>query len=453
MRRLLLLAASSAVFLAYNVHHWWNAPGDDWSSIWVAASMVRRGQADLIYTIDPNRFTDVGDPVAWLEAARAVGRETLGHPYVHEPGLAYFLSLFAGPGSWLPSLHVLLVISLLSTLGIVWLVGRMWAPVLLQPVPFAVVLLAVTLSEPFRYGLFLGQTTPVILLLTLGAVVLARRHPVLAGALLALPVSIKITPILIALWWVLDRERRKALIGLAAGLVGLAAVQLAFIDRTVVEAFVAALRHVQRTTTTGYSNQSLVAWLVDFSVSEGQNTYPTRTVPTWVSLVSTGLLLVFVAAVLYRAHLMRRAGTDAEPFAIAGLLLAPLPFTPLSWTHYYLLLLVPTAVLVTAARRGGRHWPYLVVAAFIALSMQPLAVNGPANLASPDALIRSHLLSGLLALLALMAIPQRVWPTRVPAPDGDHDERRNPDDWLDRPRKGDDALAGGRGAVSAGTDR
>jgi hypothetical protein len=411
MRRLLLLAASAAAFLAYNISRWWNSPGDDWASIWVAASMVARGRADLIYTIDPNRFTDVGDPVGWLEAARAVGRETLGHPYVHEPGLAYFLSLLAGPGSWEPSQRVLLTVSLLATLGIVWLVGRMWAPVLLQPAPFALTLLAVTLSEPFRYGLWLGQTTPVILFLTLGAVVLARRHPLLAGAILALPVSIKITPVLVALWWLIDRDRRKALAGLAAGLTGLVAVQIALIDRTVLTSFVSAIRHVQKTTTTGFSNQSLVGWLIDFSVSEGQETYPTRMVPLWTSVVSTGLLLLVVGAVLYRAHLMRRAGIDPERFAVAGLLLAPLPFTPLSWTHYYLLLLVPAAALIAAARSGALQWPYLVVAALIALNTQPLAVNGPANLASPDNLIRSHLLSGVLAILALLVLPQRGSPT------------------------------------------
>jgi hypothetical protein len=89
----------------------------------------------------------------------------------------------------------------------------------------------------------------------------------------------------------------------------------------------------------------------------------------------------------------------------------------LSWTHYCVLLLVPAAVLVSAARSGAGRWPYLAVALVVALNMQPLAVDGPANVATPDALIRSHLLAALIALVALLALPARVWPTAAARPD------------------------------------
>ncbi|WP_138732328.1 glycosyltransferase family 87 protein [Modestobacter excelsi] len=419
MRRWLWPALAAAAFVLYNVQHWWDAPGDDWSSIWVGAAMVAGGRADLLYTIDPDRFTDVGDPAAWSAFAEVVGRQTLGHPYVHEPGFAYALSVLAGPGSWSTSLHVLLVLDVLALVGITWIVGRTWAPVLLQPVPFAVTLLVLSLSEPVRYGLWLGQTTPLILLLTIGAVALARRHPVLAGLLLAIPVSIKITPVLIAGWWLLDRRRRTALLGLLGGLAGLALVQLVLVDRSVVTAFVTALRHVQRTTTTGFSNQSLIAWLEDLHVTDPQGSYPTLEVTGWVSALSTGLLVVVVVAVLSRAVRMQRAGIDAERFAAAGLLTASLPFTSLSWTHYCVLLLVPAAVLVSAARSGAGRWPYLAVAVLVALNMQPLAVDGPSNLATPDVLIRSHLLAALVALVAVLALPARVWGQAAARPDAE----------------------------------
>ncbi len=90
-----------------------------------------------------------------------------------------------------------------------------------------------------------------------------------------------------------------------------------------------------------------------------------------------------------------------------------LPFTPLSWTHYYLLLLVPAAVLLAAARRGSLRWPYLVVAACIALNMQPLAVNGTLNAATPDSIIRAHLWAGILGIVALFMLPDRVWRARA----------------------------------------
>jgi hypothetical protein len=51
MRRRLLLALSAAAFLVYHVRHSLNSPGDDWSSIRVAASMVARGRLDLLYTM------------------------------------------------------------------------------------------------------------------------------------------------------------------------------------------------------------------------------------------------------------------------------------------------------------------------------------------------------------------------------------------------------------------
>ncbi len=407
------LALIAAAFLAYNIAHWWSAPGDDWSSIWVAAAMVAGSRTDLLYSVDPQRFTNVGDPATWLEFASRVGREGLGHPYVHEPGFAYAMSPFAGPGTWIVSLHVLLVLNVVAVLGTVWMVGRIWAPFLLEPVPFAVVLLVLSVSEPLRYGLWLGQTTPVILFLTVAAIALARRHPLLAGLVLAIPVSIKITPVLLGLWWLLDRRRWKALGALIGGLVVLSAVQLAFVDSSVIADFISAVRHVQQTTTTGFSNQSFPGWLVDFSVSEPPGTYPTQTIPGWISAVSTGCLLVTVAGVLLKASRLRRSGADAEHFATAGLLTAGLPFTPLSWTHYYLLLLVPAAVLLAAARRGSLHWPYLVVAAIIALNVQPLAVNGALNAATPDNIIRAQLFAGILAIIALFMLPDRVWRGRA----------------------------------------
>ena len=408
-RTALQLAAGALAFVVYNIHHWWNAPGDDWSSIWVAAAMVGRGRADLLYDVDPHRFTDVGDPATWMEYAAEAGRTTAGHPYVHEPGFAYALSVFAGPGTWSGSVRALTAVSVLAVLATVWIIGRTWAPMLLQPVPFAAVLLVLSISEPLRNALWLGQTTPVILLLTIGGVALARRHPVLAGLILALPVSIKITPVLIAVWWLVDRRRRKALSGLAAGLGVLGLVQLLLVDWSVLRTFVATLRHVQQTTTTGWANQSLVGWLADFSVSEHPGSYPTLTIPTWISAVSTGSLLLVVAAVVLRAMHLQRTGLDAERFATAGLLTASLPFTPLSWTHYYLLLLVPAAVLLQAAVRSGLRWPYLVVTALVALSTQPLAHDDSMLASTPDAILRAHLLTGVLALVALFALPRHVW--------------------------------------------
>jgi alpha-1,2-mannosyltransferase len=415
-REYLFLGVAAAAFFAYNVHHWWLAPGDDWSSIWVAAAMVAGGRADLLYSIKANRFTDVGDPAMWLHFAHLTGRPALGHPYVHEPGLAYALSPFAGPGSWSSSLHVLLVLNVLALLGIVWLVGRIWAPFLLRPAPFVVVLIVLSLSEPVRYGMWLGQTTPLIVFLTLAGVALAPRYPLLAGLVLALPVSIKLTPVLIAVYWIVDHRRKgKALIGLGAGLVALAAVQLILISGGVISDYVSALRHIQQTTTTGFSNQSLPAWLVDFGVKQPPGSYPTRIVPGWVGALSTAGLLVAVAVVLLRARRIRGLGWDAEHFAVAGLLTATLPFTSLSWTHYYLLLIVPAALLLGAARTARLSWPYVVVAALVALDMQPLAVNGPRNMATADNLVRAHLLAGIIALGAVLLLPDRSW-NRQPVP-------------------------------------
>ncbi len=70
-------------------------------------------------------------------------------------------------------------------------------------------------------------------------------------------------------------------------------------------------------------------------------------------------------------------------------------------------------VLLAAARRGSLHWPYLVVAAIIALNVQPLAVNGALNAATPDNIIRAQLFAGILAIIALFMLPDRVWRGRA----------------------------------------
>ena len=77
MRRRLLLALSAAAFLVYHVRHSLNSPGDDWSSIWVAASMVARGRLDLLYTMSfPHELSSPGSAVGGGQkgASLQVGR-------------------------------------------------------------------------------------------------------------------------------------------------------------------------------------------------------------------------------------------------------------------------------------------------------------------------------------------------------------------------------------------
>lgn len=399
------VAGVMVAFVAVNVYLWRRARGDDWSSIFVAARLVARGHLNAIYDHDPIVFSLVGSP-RFDAAAADVNFTGPGHPYVHLPLLAYILSPLARLGSFPLANSVLVVLNILATLGVVWFAGKLIDSRLTRPAALAAALLVVTLSEPMRYSLFLGQTTPIVLFAVVYALYLARQgHPVPAGLLLALATAIKLTPVIVVVYWLWTRRRRAAA-SFTVSIVTIAAASVLLVGWQSNLDYVDTLRRISSSGLATFNNQSVVGWLLTHSVAKTPNRvldFSVVPIPLAFRFANLMLLAATAGATIWRVMSAVRRGADPDRMVMPALFLLPLLFTPISWTHYYLAMVVPIFALTSASIDARTQWGAVFVGLLVLLNLQPLAAD--AVRANTGILLHSHVGSAVLALAALLFLP------------------------------------------------
>jgi len=415
----LIVACVMLLFAALNVYLWRGVRGDDWSSIFVAARLIARGQIYAIYDHDPNVFSLVSSP-RFEAAAADINFNGPGHPYVHLPLLAYMLSPLARIGSFPIASQVLTVANVLATLGIVWFAAKIFDNRLLRPAPLAAILLVVTVSEPLRYSLFLGQTTPLVLFAMVYAIHLSRQgHPVPAGILLALATAIKITPVIVALYWLWNRRQRRSAMTFAVSMALIIAASVLLVGWQANVDYAHTLRRVSDSGLPSFNNHSLVGWALTRSVSEERlRDFTIVPISTAVRLFNLTLLAATVAAVGFLGRFLARRGDagrasddrtcdDLDRLLISALFLLPLVFTPISWTHYYLAMVVPILALSGAYLDRRAQWGGVLVVLLVLLNTQPVATDS--MLGRIGILVHAHLWSAVLAVMALLGLPLAAW--------------------------------------------
>ncbi|AEK35424.1 putative membrane protein [Corynebacterium variabile DSM 44702] len=183
---------------------------DDWSSLWIAGILVNNGNSDHIYDFDPTDFA-AWSGSAWQEVIVTNDLSAAPHPFVHIPGVAYAVAPFTDVLSFEAS-----VVWLTALCGacLPLLVSASWALWSRTTVPLPA-LLAITVAAwyatAFQSGMWLGQTTPIILCMTVCGIAYARDRPVAAGIVLGLAGIVKLTPLgLIPLMLLFRHYRRGA---------------------------------------------------------------------------------------------------------------------------------------------------------------------------------------------------------------------------------------------------
>ena len=229
------------------------------------------------------------------------------------------------------------------------LIGCTVAAVALMPVSVPLrwsMLLLAGLSWPFLYSLKLGQVGPILLLLfVLGWRWLER--PVGLGVTIGIGTLIKVQPALLGVWAVLTGRPRAAAI---AAVVVLAAVvvTLPLVGVSAWSDYVTLLRTVSEPVTTPH-NFTIGAVLYQAGLSAD-----TATIVQWIGVAVT-LVAVVVAA--------RRLTAEAS-FMVA--VVATQLVSPLLWDHYAVILLAPTAWLLS---RGA--WWALAIPIATSLPLVP----------------------------------------------------------------------------------
>ena len=337
----------------------WGAPGYDLSALAVAAKVLDDGHASLLYEHNPT-FYNLADSPEIKVAARELGfLEYAPTPFVQAPLVAYVARPLAR-ARYATLLGVWNVLAAAATVLSLWLALRLYAPSS-RPIHFVLLLAALVPFEPIAYGMWLAQTTPLVVLAMLAALALVRRgREGWAGALLALPVFVKLTPIVLAVVWVIER-RWRALAGLGAALVALAAASLSLVGVHANVEYVERVRQIGGITLTAYNNHSLVAVLTRLARPGSPELFTMVTPPVWAKAIVVAAVGGAIA-IVWRAVRGRVRGSEPEleAFTMLAILLVP----SIAWTHYFVLL-VPVVLLVL--ERAGREAKLASGAAIAAL--------------------------------------------------------------------------------------
>ena len=383
------------------------ADGDDLASSYVGCRLIATGQQAHLYAHDPRNFAAIGPDDPWQEAADRGGYTAFLHPYVQTPLWGYALVPICRHTSWPEFQWIFASLALLSFAALVYVVARCWAPALLHPAWLACVLLAVWFFTPFQYSMRLMQTHVFFVLATVAAVLLAnRRRPLVAGLLLALAATVKITPGVLVIYWLVRRQWRAALSAAAWSAVLWLLTRL-IAGPQLMATYSATLQWISHTLLPAMNNQSLAAWWMDFSIQVKFDSFRPLPLPSGLRLVCSGLLVLtaVLGGWLDRRHNDR---SGVAPMGALVTMVGATAFAPIEWTHYSIVLIVPLMVFAQYARPQRAPWLWGVMAAIVLLNLPPLAQDPFALQMGRFAILRSHFYSEVICLVALIVVAVRL---------------------------------------------
>ena len=341
------------------------------------------------------------------------------------PPTAVLIALPFGLLNYPDALLAWSLLSLAAAVGSIALVGREmnWRPGMWAIFPVGIALL---LCFPFRQHIRLGQLNLLLLLLVTATWAADRRgHWVWAGIWLGVATAIKIFPGFLVIYWLLQKRWRPAFITLLSfALCSLATV--AVLGTEPFHDFVDKALPAIRPSWSGWSNLSLTSlWIKLFDPAASE-----RVVPLFESPLAAWLLIlasaVAVLALLFRASRLMDATTSNRLFAAT--VLAMLLLSPVTWSHYLVILWLPAAILWPAVLGDRRlRLVYFVALVFLCIDPLPLwkaVLDWPTGIAGPVQTLTvlalpTYALAGLYA--CSLAAPSRAQPapgTPLDAPAG-----------------------------------
>ena len=379
-----------------------NDSGDDLSASYVGCRLMSDGLAPAhLYKHDPTDFSAIGKDEAWQDEADKGNFIGFLHPYVQTPFWAFLLEPACTRTSFLTFKRIFAGLLLASFAGTVWLIARYWAPSLLHPFALGLVLLLLSLSRPFQYAMFLMQTHILFILMSVAGLILAeRKKSGLAGFLLAFAATVKVTPILILLYWLITKKWR-ASAAMVGWLVFFSVASILASGLPLFRQYLVELSRLGHVLLLSQNNQSFAAFSMGHFYpaveAEEINILP---LPSVVRLLSAALMLGLTVA---GAWFDRTRKHPAPLGAIIALLAATL-FAPIAWTHYFILLLAPLMVLVDANVILRKWWIAALVFVILLLNLPPLSSDIIQGEVGRFAILRGQFLAGILSLLALLML-------------------------------------------------
>jgi len=397
---------------------------------WVAGHFYQIGALDQVYPSDTNIYS-MQPPDAWIGYLTEQGYKGQVFPFIYPP-------LWAHVFGWLTTVTSFQTVSYWARIINPMLLGMML--LLAQRVsgstmsmPRYVVTGIIILAFTSIGGLAVYQNQPQILVSFLIVLAIERSRnnsPIVAGTAMALAASIKLYPVLLAIFWLANGNRKAFASFVAAGLVlGGTSVLLAgwplhemFLHEVSVINSTVMLTKVSLTLDGilgqlffGDYMQHITVNTVPPSPDSAAGWYVLEKSPLWKLLSAIGIALsIFVISRTFRKHPAGTAPHDlAWPLAIILIAL----FNPISWSFHYLPAIAFAPALLDYY--GTRVGVALLTLAFLPLSMPLLVFNlfnypdfgwikGPSQIAGT---------TGIIGLAILFALAMRRKPRKSFMPD------------------------------------
>jgi hypothetical protein len=270
-------------------------------------------------------------------------------------------------------------------------------------------------SWPFVVSVHLGQLTPLTLLVVSGLLwSWLDGQRVIAGICLALGILLKIPIAVLVLFFAVKREWRLLLSAATALAAATVAGIVQFGWTTHVDYWHMVITKNEGGTMLAFNNQSLSAFVARFL-------YPPALLDWDVTPISPGLRLVLLAisaailaAAAWKAWQKNVADDTGQSVPFCAFLVASLLILPVSWDHYYLLLIIPTFLLISESTGGvtmaaiGLSWilvnfPIYFVGS-VPMTLMSFIEQHPASIA----LISARFIGGILMFFLLIGF--RAWP-------------------------------------------
>lgn len=344
--------------------------GYDLIPLATAGRLVSTGRTKHLYARDPQFYNVVND-ADFRQAAAELGYGNEPTPFVYPP-LVAFVAQPLGRIGFSVTQSAWAAASILFLLAGVQLTLIVYMPGSRSPLIFGAVTVLLCLFEPVRYAFWLGQTTPAIFALVMGAIYLQRTgRPALSGVLLAVASFVKLTPAVLALIW-LWRGPRRAAYWCGAGFAALWGASVALAGWEINLVYVRRISEIGNGVVIAYNNHSVLSFVSRLAQPRGEWVGWRIHRPQPILLLVTGVILIALGTTALAA--VRRVPRSAEqvwrPSAEAFALLAMLLVPGVAWTHYFVFLL-PVIAVTLSVRTAGAFVPVAAGMAF-ALCCRPL---------------------------------------------------------------------------------
>lgn len=316
------------------------------------------GKAALLYDHHPYLFNLV-PPGEFKETAAQCGFKGTITPYVHLP-------LFAFLARPLLSINFSVITILLLLINVVaWVLSLFLILRLTNQKPllrWLCIAIAVLASYyPLRYGLRLGQTTPLVFLGITSLYYLDRSgYPKLSGMLLGLIISLKITPILLFCYFLI-KKRWSVAISTVITLLVIGTASIILVGWQSNLTFANNIIRLSGLSLASWNNQSIDGFLLRWETG-ALHIYDWHllSVPPAIKAIKYTLLACVVLFWFAALRTGKRRDLHYDLLVFSLTIIISVMFAPIAWTHYLLFFIFPCLVLacflVRYKKTPCRNW-------------------------------------------------------------------------------------------------